>query len=225
MRASCPVLVRAMHEAVRERRCAIRVVRRVERIAGQPAVAGHVEAAVPSVGQVDLEGDLRGDRAGDAAMLRRVGGGGDDPRGDRDDALALERRTTLAGFGRCRVGDRILREPTCSRWQMPARRPARPPHRRGREPSERAWKLLRRLKTRVLCTTFGRVAIARGQRVRGFSTQGCRRSQRAETGAARHHAGRTAWYHLSCACAALCDLCFSALRLSAISAYAAPAAR
>ena len=44
----------------------------VESVACEAAVADHVEAAVPPIRQVDLEGDLRGDHAAHAAVLGHV---------------------------------------------------------------------------------------------------------------------------------------------------------
>ena len=81
LRPSWPVFVLRHHEAVLERGGPLRrAARIVERLAGVAAVADHVEAAVPLGGQVDFERNLRRETAADAAVLRRIGIGGNDPR-------------------------------------------------------------------------------------------------------------------------------------------------
>ena len=98
------------HEAVGERRRAVGVGRQIQRIAGETAVARHVEAAIPAIRQVDFERDLGGDHAGHPAMLRRISGGRHHARRYRDDAVALERRQTFARLGWARVRDRVVRQ-------------------------------------------------------------------------------------------------------------------
>ena len=60
------------HKAVGQRRRSDRDCSAHRGIAGEPAVAGHVEAAIPAVGQTDLERDFRRDDARDPAMLWSV---------------------------------------------------------------------------------------------------------------------------------------------------------
>ncbi len=69
-------------------------------VARVPAVADHVEAAVPACGQIDFKADLRRQRSTHAAMRRRVAGRGNLARLDLRDLLVLELREVGAGLAR-----------------------------------------------------------------------------------------------------------------------------
>ena len=93
------------HEAVLERLTPLRDAAGVlELLACVPAVADHVQAAVPRRRQVHLERDLGREHAADAAVLRSVAFGGDGARRDlydvgnaaRVELLALTRGTQIA---------------------------------------------------------------------------------------------------------------------------------
>jgi len=81
-------------------RCAARIL---QRLAGMPSVADHIESAVPPGRQTHLERNLGIEHAGDPAVRRRCAGRGDRRCRDLHDLLRLELIHCIAGLRRLDV--------------------------------------------------------------------------------------------------------------------------